>query len=152
MRDAEDFFKRGFTAQYFFDAVIENTAGTGSRVLERQSIVMIDSLFETRLLANAARARPLGFVALANDTRVKGDTATATVFSRLQWTTAEVNSIATLFQKRDPPAKTRLLLGNEGSAASMSFTSPRTVWPTCGSRWRPCCCCPHAMTPEALPT
>ena len=98
-------------------------AGQGTRIMERQSIVMIHSLFKARPAAQAARAHPLGFVAVANLARSPGGTPAALVFPALQSANAEVNSIATLFERRDPPATTRLLLGDEGSAGNL-----RNAW------------------------
>ena len=96
----------------------ENT----QRLAERHSIVMIGSLFEARARPRPARSRPLGFVALANDARSKGDPSAAQIFPTLHNASAEARAIATQFQSRNPPARVKLLLGAEGSAANLEKT------------------------------
>ncbi len=93
------------------------------RVLEQQSIVMIDSLFRGRPLPSSSKVRPFGLVALASGPSSQAGSTTAMVFPGLQSAAAEVNSIAVLFQQRELPAKTRLLLGEDGSAGNL-----KTVW------------------------
>jgi CHAT domain-containing protein len=93
-----------------------------SMLAERGSIVMIGSLFEARARPQPARPRPFGFVALANDSRSSGDTPAAQVFPALNNAGAEVKAIASQFQRREPAAQVRLLLGAEGSAASLKKT------------------------------
>ena len=89
------------------------------RLAERQSIVMIGSLFEARARPRPALPRPLGFVGLASDSRLKGDPSAAQVFPALHNASAEARSIATQFERRKPPAQVKLLLGADGNAANL---------------------------------
>jgi CHAT domain-containing protein len=95
------------------------TSAGSRQVLEQKSIVMIDSLFRGRPLQGSTKVRPLGLIALASGPRSQSGSSAAMVFPGLQSAAAEVNSIATLFQQREPPAKTRLLLGDDGSAGNL---------------------------------
>jgi CHAT domain-containing protein len=103
-------------------AALRAKADVTRRLADRQSIVMIGSLYEARARPLPVLARPLGFVALANDARSKGDASAAQVFPALHNASAEARAIATQFQSRKPPAQVKLLLGAEGSAANLEKT------------------------------
>jgi tetratricopeptide (TPR) repeat protein len=89
------------------------------RLSQRQSIVMIGSLFEARIGPPLIPRHKWGFVALANDVRSKSEAPAARVFSVLPAANAEARSIAAMFQNLDPPPQVKLLFGAEGNASSL---------------------------------
>jgi tetratricopeptide (TPR) repeat protein len=92
------------------------------RLAESRSIVMIGSLFAAHARPRPTSPRPFGFVALANDTRAKDGDSAAQIFPALNNAGAEARAIAAQFQLRDPRATVKLLLGAEGSAATLERT------------------------------
>lgn len=104
-------------------AALTASSAPAQRLSQRQSIVMIGSLFAPRTRPKPASARKWGFVALANDARSSAETPAARVFSTLPTTNAEARSIAAMFQKRNPPPQVRLLFGADGNANGL-----KAVW------------------------
>jgi CHAT domain-containing protein/Tfp pilus assembly protein PilF len=90
-----------------------------SRLTDRQSVVMITSLFEPRTPPAFREDRTVDLVALSSDARSIADLPEAAVFSTLQNTNSEVRAIAALFRTSNPQSTIKLLSGADGSADNL---------------------------------
>jgi len=90
-----------------------------SHLTDRQSVVMITSLFEPRTPPAFRVDRTVDLVALASDARSIADLPEAAVFSALQNTNSEVRAIAALFRTSNPRSTIKLLSGADGSADNL---------------------------------
>jgi len=91
-------------------------------VAESFSTAMISTLYAAHEQRAATRPRALTLVAMADDSRRDGVTATSRVFPSLPNAAAEVRAITSIFAKQTSPARLRLLLGSAGDAATLRNT------------------------------
>lgn len=93
------------------------------RLVETHAITMITSLFAGEEPPRLKHARPFRLVALASGSGSLRSAALVDPAPKLQAATKEIRTVADLFVARDASAKVKLLLGAEGSAATL-----RGIW------------------------
>jgi CHAT domain-containing protein len=93
------------------------------RLVETHSITMITSLFAGDEPPRLKHARPFRLVALASGNGTLRSAAVMDPTPKLQAATKEIRTVANLFVASDNSAKVKLLLGAEGSAATL-----RSLW------------------------
>jgi CHAT domain-containing protein len=93
------------------------------RLVETHAITMITSLFAGEEPPRLKHARPFRLVALASGNGSLRSAALVDPAPKLQAATKEIRTVADLFVARDATAKVKLLLGAEGSAATL-----RGIW------------------------
>ncbi len=98
---------------------LRSPADPKRRLVETHSITMITSLFAGEEPPRLKHARPFRLVALASGTGNLRSAAVIDPAPKLQAATKEIRTVADLFVARDSTAKVKLLLGAEGSAATL---------------------------------
>ena len=89
------------------------------RLAETHAITMITSMFAVDEAPRLKQARPFRLVALASGSGTLRSAAMLDAAPRLQAATKEIYTVADLFVANDRNAKVKLLLGAEGSAATL---------------------------------
>ncbi len=98
---------------------LRSPSDPGRRLVETHAITMITSLFAGEEPPRLKHARPFRLVALASGTGNLRSAAVIDPAPKLQAATKEIRTVADLFVARDATAKVKLLLGAEGSAATL---------------------------------
>jgi CHAT domain-containing protein len=98
---------------------LRSPADPKRRLVETHSITMITSLFAGEEPPRLKHARPFRLVALASGTGNLRSAAVIDPAPKLQAATKEIRTVADLFVAQDSSAKVKLLLGAEGSAATL---------------------------------
>jgi len=89
------------------------------RLAETHAITMITSMFAVDEPTRLKHARPFRLVALASGSGTLRSAAVVDPTPKLQAATKEIRTVADLFVARDQNAKVKLLIGAEGSAATL---------------------------------
>ena len=98
---------------------LRSPADPKRRLVETHAITMITSLFAGVEPPRLKHARPFRLVALASGSGSLRSAALADPAPKLQAATKEIRTVADLFVAHDASAKVKLLLGAEGSAATL---------------------------------
>jgi CHAT domain-containing protein len=98
---------------------LRSPADPKQRLVETHSITMITSLFAGDEPPRPKHARPFRLVALASGNGTLRSASVMDPAPRLQAATKEIRTVADLFVARDSSAKVKLLLGPDGSAATL---------------------------------
>jgi CHAT domain-containing protein len=98
---------------------LRSPADPKRRLVETHAITMITSLFAGEEAPRLKHARPFRLVALASGTGSLRSAAVMDPTPKLQAATKEIRTVAQLFVAQDSSAKVKLLLGAEGSAATL---------------------------------
>jgi CHAT domain-containing protein len=98
---------------------LRSTTDSGRRLAETHAITMITSMFAVDEAPRVKQARPFRLVALASGSGTLRSAAVVDPTPKLQAATKEIRIVADLFVARDREAKVKLLLGAEGSAATL---------------------------------
>ena len=98
---------------------LRSATDSNRRLAETHAITMITSMFAVDEQPRLKHARPFRLVALASGNGTLRSAAVVDAAPKLQAATKEIRIVADLFVARDSNAKVKLLLGAEGSAATL---------------------------------
>ncbi|HEY6123080.1 MAG TPA: CHAT domain-containing tetratricopeptide repeat protein [Steroidobacteraceae bacterium] len=98
---------------------LRSSTDSNRRLAETHAITMITSMFAVDEAPRVKHARPFRLVALASGSGSLRSAAIPDPAPKLQAATKEIRIVADLFVARDQNAKIKLLLGAEGSAATL---------------------------------
>jgi tetratricopeptide (TPR) repeat protein len=98
---------------------LRSTTDSNRRLAETHAITMITSMFAVDEVPRLKHARPFRLVALASGSGTLRSAAVADAAPKLQAATKEIRIVADMFMARDSNAKVKLLLGADGSAATL---------------------------------
>ena len=98
---------------------LRSVTESNHRLAETHAITMITSMFAVDEAPRLKHARPFRLVALASGSGTLRSAAAIDAAPKLQAATKEVHTVADLFVAQDRHAKVKLLLGAEGSAATL---------------------------------
>jgi CHAT domain-containing protein len=98
---------------------LRSSSDSNRRLAETHAITMITSMYAVDEQPRHKQARPFRLVALASGSGSLRSAAVVDPAPKLQAATKEIRTVADLFVAHDPNAKVKLLLGDEGSAATL---------------------------------